>query len=65
MPQYLVECGILILSLNTCSLRENSKAEGISEKVEHLVEFQKREEETEETNGVMIVFTIGMYVSHS
>jgi len=55
----LVECGIL--SLNTCSLRENPKAEGnISEKMDHLVEFQKRKEETDETNDVMIVFTIGM-----
>lgn len=29
---------------------------GISDKMEHLVEFEKRDEETEETNDVMIVF---------
>jgi len=36
---------------------------GISDKVEHLVEFEKREEETEESNDVMIVFTIGICVT--
>jgi len=36
---------------------------GISETVEHLVEFEKRDLETEETNDVMIVFTVGICVT--